>query len=198
MYIAYLINRQTYNSFPNTCTLRVFDTTMFFKAKLGCSFYRSMLVILTCLSISSQPWEYKGVKNSNATTNMTNGMTNATTNMTNGTEKESHSVSILPYEFYNYSEFGNWEWQKQKTELKGIIQLSEKYKENSTFGAKALLIISKAFLIIDTINLHCHWPFKKTKLLTFLYRLNHDNIRMRHFSILEQFFWEYLTDAINT
>ena len=50
--------------------------------------------------------------------------------MTNGTEKESHSVSILPYEFYNYSEFGNWEWQKQKTELKGIIQLSEKYKEN--------------------------------------------------------------------
>jgi hypothetical protein len=172
---------------------------MFFKAKLGCSFYRSMLVILTCLSISSQPWEYKGVKNSNATTNMTNGMTNATTNMTNGTEKESHSVSILPYEFYNYSEFGNWEWQKQKTELKGIIQLSEKYKENfDVWSEGPSYYFEGVSYYWHYINLHCHWPFKKTKLLTFLYRLNHANIHMRHYSILEQFFWEYLTDAINT
>jgi hypothetical protein len=160
---------------------------MFFKAKLACSFYRSMLVILTCLSISSQPLENKGEKSSlrncnstmmNVLGNFTNGncsgsQTSPTTNMPNGTKKESQSVSILPYDFYYYtlyySEFGNREWQGQKTKLKGI-QLSEKYKETFDVSSEGP---STSFLIIDTINLH--GPFS-----IFFYRLNHDNRHMHH------------------
>ena len=169
---------------------------MFFKAKLACSFYRSMLVILTCLSISSQPLEYKGVKSSlrncnstmmNVLGNFTNGncsgfQTSPTTNMPNGTKKESQSVSILPYDFYYYTLYysivslGTENDKGRKQNWKGYNYLKNT-RRPSTFRAKAL-----RFLLL-TLNLHWHRPFKKTKLLTFLYRLNHDNIHMHHYIV---------------